>query len=136
MIIECVLLTVSLCHVVKDKPVMALLAADVTIKIMDVRQTERNYRWGEMHPCSTFHSNEQLCGFVEHDAFVAPLVPHSAAFYAFEWSGAVFSGWIGHKLRESRRRWMRDIWWVPQTISVGQNLYGYFYSRSHYPLAN
>jgi hypothetical protein len=125
MFIECILVASSLCHAIKDKPVMALLSIDVVVKTLDVRQTLRDYNLGPRAGCS-------ICSFHENNSTVRPLLAHPASFYAFEAAYALTAAWIGHKMRGSRHRWIQDLWWVPQTISISENIYAYTYTRTHF----
>jgi hypothetical protein len=125
MFIECILVASSLCHTIKDKPVMALLSIDVVVKTLDVRQTLRDYNLGPRADCS-------ICSFHENNSTVRPLLSHPASFYAFEAGYALTAAWIGHKMRGSRHRWIHDLWWVPQTISISENIYAYTYTRTHF----
>jgi hypothetical protein len=137
MLIECILIGSSLCHtvnakpakphfaakqnavvaVLKDRPVMALLALDVTAKVMDYRQTEQDYLLG---------------GFEEHNPVLRPMLGHPAAMYAYGAAYAMGAAWVGHKMRTSRFGLARKLWWLPQTISIEQNVYGFASTRAHY----
>jgi len=137
MLIECILISSSFCQgvkakpakpaperkqsaivaVLKDRPVITLMAVDVTAKTMDYRQTERDFLLG---------------GFHEHNPMVRPLLGHPAAMYAYGAAYAVGAAWVGHKMRTSRFGIVRKLWWLPQTYSIEQNLYGYAYTRAHY----
>ena len=137
MLIECILISSSLCHtmnkpakaqtlprkqnaivaVLKDRPVMALMALDVTAKTMDYRQTERDFLLG---------------GFQEHNPVVRPMLGHPAAMYAYGAAYAMGAAWVGHKMRTSRFGVVRKLWWLPQTYSIEQNVYGFAYTRAHY----
>ena len=101
---------------VADKPVMGLFAADLGAKVMDYRQTEQDYRLG---------------GFHEANPLVRPLLG-SAALYAEGAAYALGAAWLGHKMRESHNPVLRKLWWLPQSISIGESVYGYAYTRSHY----
>jgi hypothetical protein len=140
MLIECILIGSSLCQaankpakafaeggfphkqnaivaVLKDRPVMALMAVDLTAKTMDYRQTERDFMLG---------------GFREHNPILRPMLGHPAAMYAYGAAYAMGAAWVGHKMRTSRFGVMRKLWWLPQTVSIEQSIYGYAYTRSHY----
>ncbi len=138
MLIECILIGSSLCQtivkdkpakaqfgrkpnaivaVLKDKPVMALLAVDLTAKTMDYRQTERDFKLG---------------GFQEQNPVVRHLLGHPVAMEAYGAAYAVGAAWLGHKMRTSRYGLVRKLWWLPQTYSIEQNVYGYAYTRGHY----
>ena len=69
MFIECIFVASSLCHTIKDKPVMALLSTDVVVKTLDVRQTLRDYNLAAGAGCS-------ICSFHENNSTVRPLLAH------------------------------------------------------------
>ena len=137
MLIECILISSSLCQaanksaktptlprkqnaivaVLKDRPVMTLAAIDLTAKVMDYRQTERDFMLG---------------GFQEHNAMLRPMLGHPAAMYAYGAAYAMGAAWLGHKMRTSRFSVVRKLWWLPQVYSIEQNVYGYTYTRAHY----
>ena len=96
---------------------MALVAADLTAKTMDYRQTEQDFMLG---------------GFREQNPILRPMLGHPAAMYAYGAAYAMGAAWVGHKMRTSRFGVMRKLWWLPQTVSIEQSVYGYAYTRSHY----
>src|SRR5260370_20089402 len=103
--------------VLKDRRVMAVAAVDVTAKIMDYRQTERDFALG---------------GFQEHNPVLRPMLGHPAAMYAYGAAYAMGAAWLGHKMRTSHIGIVRKLWWLPQTYSIEQNVYGFAYTRAHY----
>ena len=137
MIIECILISSSLCQaantkplkkdlpkiehavvaMLKDKPVMVLAAVDLTAKAMDYRQAEHDFMMG---------------GFEEHNAILRPMLGHTAAMTAYGAAYAMGSAFLAHKIRTSRFSILRKLWWLPQTYSIEQNVYGYAYTRAHY----
>ena len=137
MLIECILIGSSLCQTVKakpvskdlpkrqnavvamlkDKPVMALAAVDPTAKAMDFSQTEHDFRLG---------------GFQEENPMLRPMLGHPAAMAAYGAAYAMGSAFLAHKMRTSRFSIVRKLWWLPQTYSIEQNVYGYAYTRAHY----
>ena len=138
MIIECILISSSLCNAVaakpkhtdllpkrqnaivsmlKDRPVMALATLDLTVKTMDYRQSEQDFKMG---------------GFQEHNAMLRPMLGHPAAMAAYGAAYAMGAAFLGHEMRTSRFSVIRKLWWLPQTISIEQNIYGYAYTRAHY----
>jgi hypothetical protein len=138
MIIECILISSSLCNAVaakpkhtdvlpkrqnaivsmlKDRPVMALATLDLTVKTMDYRQTEQDFKMG---------------GFQEHDAMLRPMLGHPVAMAAYATAYAMGAAFLGHEMRTSRYSVIRKLWWLPQTISIEQNTFGYVYTRAHY----
>jgi len=136
-LIECILISSSFCPavkdtpakalfptkqnaivaVLKDRPVMALIALDVTVKTMDYRQTERDFTLG---------------GFQEHNPVLRPMLGYPAAMYAYGAGYAMGAAWLGHKMRTSRFGLVRKLWWLPQTYSIEQSVWGYAYTRTHY----
>ena len=137
MLIECILISSSLCQtanakpmkkdlpkrenavvaMLKDKPVMALAAVDLTAKAMDYSQTEHDFTMG---------------GFEEHNAMLRPMLGHPTAMTAYGAAYAMGSAFLAHKMRTSRFSIARKLWWLPQTYSIEQNVYGYTYTRAHY----
>jgi hypothetical protein len=137
MLLECILLSSSLCQsvkakpsnpalakkqnaivaVLKDRPVMTLMAVDVIAKTVDYRQTERDFLLG---------------GFQEHNPILRPMLGHSAVMYAYGAAYAMGAAWVGHKMRTSRLSVVRRLWWLPQSYSIEQNVYGYVYTQGHY----
>ena len=136
MLIECILIASSLCQPAKDKPakphserkqnaivatlkdrpVMTLLALDLTAKTMDYRQTEQDFQRG---------------GFQEQNPLLRPILGHPAAMYAYGAAYAMGAAWVGHKMRTSRFGLVRKLWWLPQTYSIEQNVWGYAYTLTH-----
>jgi hypothetical protein len=137
MLIECILIGSSLCQTVnvkpakaegikkqpaivamlKDRPVMMLMAADLTAKTMDYHQTQSDFTMG---------------GFREQNPVLRPMLGHPAAMYAYGAAYAFGAAWVGHKMRISHFTVVRKLWWLPQTLSIEQNVWGYAYTRAHY----
>ena len=137
MIIECILIGSSLCQTVKgkpaktdlprkehavvamlkDKPVMALVALDLTAKTMDYRQTEHDFMLG---------------GFQEHNPILRPMLGHPVAMEAYGIAYAMGAAYLGHKMRTSHISIVRKLWWLPQVYSIEANVYGYASTRAHY----
>jgi len=137
MLIECILIGSSLCQaakakpakpelarkqnaimaMLKDRPVMALMAADLAAKTLDYRQTQRDFMLG---------------GFHEQNPVLRPMLGHPAAMYAYGAAYAIGAAWVGHKMRTSHFGLVRKLWWLPQTVSIEQNVYGYAYTKAHY----
>lgn len=137
MLIECILISSSFCQAVKakpakpvlgrkqnaivsmlkDRPIMTLMVVDLAAKTMDYCQTEHDFLLG---------------GFQEHDVMLRPMLGHQAAMYAYGAAYAMGAAWLGHQMRRSRFGVMRKLWWLPQTYSIEQNVFGYLYTRAHY----
>ena len=96
---------------------MLLAALDVTAKVMDYRQTHRDFMLG---------------GFQEHNPILRPMLSHPSEMYAYGAAYAMGAAWLGHKMRTSHIGIVRKLWWLPQTYSIEQNVWGYSYTRMHY----
>ena len=71
-------------------------------------------------------------GFREQNPVLRPMLGHPAAMYAYGAAYAMGAAWLGHKMRTSRFGLVRKLWWLPQTYSIEQNVWGYAYTRTHY----
>lgn len=116
MVIECVLLTASLCHTVRDKPVVTLAALGLSASIADIHQTER-----------LLHDGHQ---FQEYNPLSHPFVSHPAIEYGAAITATLLSAALGHRMRQSRNRVIRHMWWLPSAIQGSLGLAGYLYTRS------
>jgi hypothetical protein len=61
-----------------------------------------------------------------------PMLGHPAAMYAYGAAYAMGAAWLGHKMHTSHIGIVRKLWWLPQTYSIEQNVYGFAYTRAHY----
>jgi hypothetical protein len=102
MFIECVLLASSLCHAVKDKPVVALTAMHAASVIADGITTKQFERRGHYEVVSTWILGRE------------PDTPRLAAV----WSAEVLIEAIAADRMHRSRTWIRHVWWLPQTISI------------------
>jgi hypothetical protein len=96
---------------------MALTALDLTVKTMDYRLTEHDFKMG---------------GFQEHNAMLRPMLGHPMAMAAYGTAYAMGAAFLGHEMHKSRYSVIRKLWWLPQTVSIEQNTFGYAYTRTHY----
>ena len=106
MLIECVLLSASLCHAVKDKPVMALTAGQVASSVADGITTRRNFSRGYVEVQSAWLLGRRPSGL------------RMAATWAPE---IIFETWLGERMRRSHT-WLRHVWWLPQSLYIGVHL--------------
>lgn len=112
MFLECVLLSTSLCHAVKDRPVMALTAvhfASATADIITTKQFERR-------------------GFVELEwpqgsRFILGQRPTVGRMALVDGGELILEMWIAQRLHQSHS-WIRHVWWLPQIVSVGFHTHG------------
>ena len=103
MLIECVLLSASLCHAVKDKPVMALTAAHAASAFADGITGKQSERYGSYETQSTWILGRR------------PDTPRLTAVFGAE---IVIETIIAERMHRSHT-WIRHVWWIPQVISIG-----------------
>jgi len=96
----------------KDKPVIALWAADNLAQTLDYRAT----RWSITH------------GGRELNPFTRPFV-HSPALYVEGQAELALTAYLGHRMRNSKHACVRKFWWLPQTITFAQNVSGWQFTR-------
>lgn len=111
MIIECILLSASLCHATRDKPVMALALSQSAALVADGVTTRERVRLGykELDPVTRV-----FLGSKPTWARMAPL-------------GAVqclLETWLAERMRTSTHKWIRRLWWLPQSAGIGGNIWG------------
>jgi hypothetical protein len=111
MLIECILLSASLCHALRDKPVLVLGAAQSAALISDGITTQQRVRQGYIE---TDPLTKLFLGAKPGWAGMAPL---GAAQCLLE-------TWLAERMHTSRHKWVRRFWWVPQTVGIGGNLWG------------
>jgi hypothetical protein len=103
MLIECVLLSASLCHAVKDKPVLALTAAHVASVVADGITTKQFERRGR---------------YEIQSAWIFGREP-SAGRLALVWAPEVIAEmWLAERMHRSHT-WVRHVWWLPQVLQIG-----------------
>src|SRR5205807_3229339 len=95
MLIECVLLSASLCHALKDKPVLALTGLHAASAIADGITTKQ------------FESR----GFVEGEsAFILGKRPTVGRMTLVLGSEVTVETWIAERMHRSHS-WVRHVWW-------------------------
>lgn len=98
MIIECILLATSLCHAIKDKPVIALAGVEAGLAISDGATT----------------------GHIELDPLTQPFIGVHPTWSRMIPVGAVevvASMWFAERMKRSHN-WTRHIWWLPQSLAI------------------
>lgn len=103
MLIECVLLSVSLCHAVKDRPVMVLTAVHAASAIADGITTKQFERRGHYEIQSAWIFGRE------------PEAPRLTLVLGAE---VVIETIIAERLHRNHT-WIRHVWWIPQIVSIG-----------------
>ena len=111
MLIECILLSTSLCHAVRDKPVLALSVAQSAALITDGITTQQRIQQGytETDPMTRL--------FLGPKPSWGGMAPLGAAQCLLE-------TWLAERMHTSTHKWVRRFWWVPQTIGISGNIAG------------
>lgn len=104
-------------HVLPDRPVIAMFGMDVTVKTIDLLQTEHDYRLG---------------GFEEHNPVLRPMLGHPIVMSGYAAGYALAAAFVGREMRRSRFAMIRKLWWMPQAMSITENVYGYAVTRQGY----
>ena len=116
---------------VKKKPALrvpkglwlSLSAATYTAAALDMHATADAEEWFKKHP-------HVYLGPTETDPLARPFVRlPRPAYYACGFALATGVNWLGYRMSRSRR-W-RKVWWLPQSISIGANGWGYTTRRSN-----
>jgi hypothetical protein len=111
MLIECILLSASLCRAIHDKPVLALGMAQSAALVADGVTTTERVRQGYTETDSV---TKLFLGSRPKWAGMAPL---GAAQCLLE-------TWLAERMRSSSHKWIRRFWWVPQSVGIGGNTWG------------
>lgn len=103
---HCLLVVLSLCSALRDRPVMALAGAHAAVASWDGIETRQGLN----------------AGWTEGDPLTRPFVHSDAAMVA---AGAVeVAGFavIADKVRHSRHRALRDTWFLWQTVPIAAHV--------------
>ena len=109
MFIECILLSASLCHAVKDPPVVALAVTQTAIVITNA---VTKYEMEQVYPVGFWQ---------ETNPMLRPLMgPRPQVRSMIAWGGAevVLTMYLGERMKRSHS-WIRHLWWAPQLIAIG-----------------
>jgi hypothetical protein len=100
----------------------ALAAAGLGVAIADASLTKAHV--GE--PTEARSAGVWLPGTtMEIDPLARPFVHLPApAFVALSAGDSLAASWLGARMRRSRHRWERRIWWLPQTAQIAGNSWG------------
>jgi len=107
MILECLLLTTTLCHAFKDKPVFALTALHALTISADgwtTKQYMANHALG-------YEGDPVARAFVGRKPTNARMIASGTVLVLAEM-------YLTERMRTSRHKWARSIWWIPQTVTI------------------
>lgn len=110
MILECVLLSASLCRAVRSKPIMVLTGVQSSALVAD-GVTSMNFRQRGLE--ETEPVSRVLLGKYPSWARMAPV------------GAAVVTGevWLAYRMKTSPHGWERRIWWLPMVLGTAANTY-------------
>jgi hypothetical protein len=105
---HCLLAVLSLCSLLRDRPVMALASVHAASSTWDGIETRQGLN----------------AGYAEADPLTRPFVHSNAAMVAA--GGVEITGLaiVAHKMRESRHPVLRKTWFVWQTMPIAVHLVG------------
>jgi hypothetical protein len=106
--IKCLLLEVTLCHAVHDKPILALTTVQTVVLVSDGVTTRQFVKRG----------------YVEVDPLTRILIGRKPTWGRMAPLGAVqivASVWVAERMKTSRHIWVRRLWWMPQIIEIAAN---------------
>ena len=99
---------------------LSLSAATYTAAALDMHATADAVQLKKKYPAF-------YLGYPEADPIARPFVKLPApAYYACGFALATGVNWLGYRM--SRARKWRKAWWLPQSISMSANGYGYYTS--------
>src|SRR5579862_184328 len=111
MLIECVLLSATLCHALRDKPVLTMSVAQSVALVTDGITTQQRVRQGytESDPVTRI--------------FLGPR-PNWGGMAPLGAAQCLLETWLAERMHTSKHKWVRRFWWVPQSVGIGGNLWG------------
>jgi hypothetical protein len=96
---------------------LSLSAATYTAAALDMHATADAEEWFKKHP-------HYYRGPTETDPLARPFVRlPRPAYYACGFALATGVNWLGYRMSHSRR--LQKVWWLPQSISITANSWGY-----------
>lgn len=111
MLIECILLSASLCRATHDKPVMALALWQSAALVADGITTRQRVS----------------LGYTEFDPVTRAILGSRPTWARMAPLGAVqclLETWLAERMRTSTHKWIRRFWWLPQSVGIGGNIWG------------
>ena len=109
MFIECILLSASLCHAVKDPQVVALAITQTAIIVSDAITTNEIQ---QLYPVGSWQ---------EENPIVRRLMgPRPQLRSMIAWGGVEvgLTMYLGERMKRTHS-WIRHLWWAPQLIAIG-----------------
>ena len=64
----------------------------------------------------------------ELNPFLKPVASSDAGLFAVTQLSASGANYVSWRMLHSQRRWLRKLWWLPQTLSFAGSLYGGFHN--------
>jgi hypothetical protein len=119
MLLECILISASLCRAIHSRPIVALGAGQAVALLADGDLTRRNIKQGGM----------------EVDPLARVFIGTHPAWPRMVPMGIVQTAagmWLAQKMKSSRHAWLRRWWWLPQTAGIAGNAQGFIYSYVHW----
>jgi hypothetical protein len=121
MLIECILLSASLCRAVHDKSVLALALTQSAALVADGITTR----------------NQVNLGFTERDPVTRAVLGSRPTWARMAPLGALqclFETWLAERMHTSMHKWIRRLWWLPQSVGIAGSVWG-VEANSSYPRA-
>ncbi len=102
---------------------LSLSAATYTAAALDMHATADAEEWFKKHP-------HVYLGPTETDPLARPFVRlPRPAYYACGFVLATGVNWLGYRMSHSHK--VREVWWLPQSVSISANSWGYKTRRSN-----
>lgn len=117
MLVECLLLSVSLCKAVRSRPIVTLASAQTAALVMDGMTTARFAK----------------LGYPEVDPVARIFIGTRPTWYRMAPTGVALvtaQMWLAYRLKTSHH-WERHIWWLPLVIGTAANTYEAVHNTRH-----
>jgi hypothetical protein len=108
MFIECVLLSASLCHAVKDPPVVALAVTQSAIVTANAVTT---YEVQQIYPVGTWREQDPIARRLMGSR------PQLRSMILWGEAEVVLTMYLGERMKRSHL-WIRHLWWAPQLVAI------------------
>lgn len=110
MIIECILLSASLCRAVRSKPIVTLASVQTAALVADGVTTRQYESRGDVE-------DDPVAKFILGDRPTwARMAPAGAVLVIGEM-------WLAERMKTSRHAWERKTWWLPMVLGTAANTY-------------
>ena len=111
------MLSSSLCHALRDKPVMTLTAVSAIVMTADGMLTAEHTR---------FVARQGLMGSYEIDPLTRVFIGSRPTWKRMAPAGLaliVAETALAERMHRSHT-WLRKVWWLPQLVTIGANSWG------------